>query len=196
MGIDVVKDVLPESTNDVGFQVGDVYQTGFAAREFDVVHAHQVLQHLGDPLAALVEMKRVSSGVVACREVDYESWLFYPKLKGMDKWKHAYREVCRKNGADPDIGRRMNDVFIKAGFKAEALRTTCHAVAYTGADNTKAFGETWAARVAKTKLATQMIKYGLATQSDVDEMAHDWVEWGRRPGALLFYVDVAVVARV
>ena len=38
------------------FVVGDVYALDFPDGAFDVVHAHQVLQHLGDPVAALREM--------------------------------------------------------------------------------------------------------------------------------------------
>ena len=44
---------------DVSFQVGDVYALEAPDDSFDVVHAHQVLQHLTDPIAALREMARV-----------------------------------------------------------------------------------------------------------------------------------------
>ena len=45
--------------DNVGFTVGDVYQLDFPDDSFDIVHAHQVLQHLTDPVAALREMRRV-----------------------------------------------------------------------------------------------------------------------------------------
>ena len=41
------------------YAVGDVYALDFPDDSFDVVHAHQVLQHLTDPVAALREMARV-----------------------------------------------------------------------------------------------------------------------------------------
>ena len=44
---------------NVRFETGDVYQLAFEDGAFDVVHAHQVLQHLSDPVAALAEMRRV-----------------------------------------------------------------------------------------------------------------------------------------
>mgnify|MGYP000379149974 CR=1 FL=1 len=40
--------------------VGDVYALGYEDDAFDVVHAHQVLQHLSDPVTALREMRRVA----------------------------------------------------------------------------------------------------------------------------------------
>jgi ubiquinone/menaquinone biosynthesis C-methylase UbiE len=48
---------------------GDVYDLPFPDASFDIVHAHQVLQHLNDPIAALREMRRVCvpGGLVAAR---------------------------------------------------------------------------------------------------------------------------------
>jgi ubiquinone/menaquinone biosynthesis C-methylase UbiE len=43
----------------VEVRVGDVQDLDLGDAEFDVVHAHQVLQHLADPVAALREMRRV-----------------------------------------------------------------------------------------------------------------------------------------
>ena len=45
--------------DNVEFATGDVYALDFADASFDVVHAHQVLQHLPDPVGALREMRRV-----------------------------------------------------------------------------------------------------------------------------------------
>src|SRR6185369_12659825 len=72
--IDGARAVLAErGLSNVELSVGDVYALEFPDQSFDVVHAHQVLQHLGDPVAALAEMRRVirPGGVVAARDVDY-----------------------------------------------------------------------------------------------------------------------------
>src|SRR5215472_6218342 len=61
VGIDAAAGVLDEARAEsaclglvnVRYEVGDVYQLAFADSSFDVVHAHQVLQHLSDPVAAL-----------------------------------------------------------------------------------------------------------------------------------------------
>jgi ubiquinone/menaquinone biosynthesis C-methylase UbiE len=67
VGIDAAVDVLSEARaeasrrelSNVRFETGDVYGLAFGDDSFDVVHAHQVLQHLSDPVAALGEMRRV-----------------------------------------------------------------------------------------------------------------------------------------
>ena len=41
------------------FAVADVHALDFPDDTFCVVHAHQVLQHVGDPVQALREMRRV-----------------------------------------------------------------------------------------------------------------------------------------
>ena len=45
---------------NVSFRTGDATALPFEDGSFDVVHAHQVLQHLSDPVAALREMRRVT----------------------------------------------------------------------------------------------------------------------------------------
>ena len=74
-GIDAAAGVLAEARPkpsaagqaNVTFETGDVYRLAFDDATFDVVHAHQVLQHLSDPVAALTEMRRVCrpGGLVA-----------------------------------------------------------------------------------------------------------------------------------
>lgn len=62
------------------FGVGDALALPFPDDSFDVVHAHQVLQHLTDPVTALREMRRVCrpGGWVAARDADYAAMSWYP----------------------------------------------------------------------------------------------------------------------
>lgn len=55
----------------ISFEVADAMSLPYADDEFDLVFAHQVLQHVAQPVEMLKEMRRVAksgSGVVACRE--------------------------------------------------------------------------------------------------------------------------------
>src|SRR5262249_54997913 len=66
-------EAVARGQSNVDFLVADVNALDLADATFDVVHAHQVLQHLTDPVQALREMRRVCrpGGVVAARDGDY-----------------------------------------------------------------------------------------------------------------------------
>ena len=83
--------------DNVDFVVGDVHALDFPDDTFDVVHAHQVLQHVADPVAALREMRRVCrpGGVVAVRDSDYAAFTWFPRLPELDEWLALYQRVAR-----------------------------------------------------------------------------------------------------
>ena len=100
------------------FQVADLYRLPCPNDGFDVVHAHQVLQHLRDPVAALVEMRRVCrpGGWVAARDADYTAMTWYPPDPRLDRWLELYQQVTRGNAAEPDAGRRLMSWAQQAGL--------------------------------------------------------------------------------
>jgi 2-polyprenyl-3-methyl-5-hydroxy-6-metoxy-1,4-benzoquinol methylase len=81
VGVDVSADVVAEAEShaaaqqaaNVTFRAGDFRELDLAPGSFDVAHAHQVLQHLRDPVGALAAMGELvrPGGVVAVRDSDY-----------------------------------------------------------------------------------------------------------------------------
>lgn len=66
-----------EGLGNLDFEVADVMQKlPFEDAAFDVVHAHQVLQHVSEPVAALREMRRVCApgGIVCYRDHLLDGW--------------------------------------------------------------------------------------------------------------------------
>ena len=97
-GIDAAQEIIEQARAAAGdranldFATGDVYALDYPDDSFDVVHAHQVLQHLSDPVRALREMRRVTrpGGIVAVRDGDYGGMTWYPELPVLDEWRAFY----------------------------------------------------------------------------------------------------------
>jgi ubiquinone/menaquinone biosynthesis C-methylase UbiE len=167
----------------VQFDLGDVYALDFPDASFDVVHAHQVLQHLSDPLAALAEMRRVcrQGGLVAARDADYAAMTWYPESPGLTRWLELYRQVARSNSGEPDAGRRLRSWALQAGFAT----VTSSASVWCFADPTDVgwWAETWSQRVRTSSFAEQALARGFAGAEELDALAAAWESWASAPEA-------------
>ena len=184
LGIDVSDEPLAEARGlaersgvEVTFEVGDVYALAEPDDSFDVVHAHQVLQHLTDPVAALREMARVCrpGGVIAVRDVDYAAMAWFPVDAGLDAWMDLYQRVHRHNGSEPNAGRRLLSWAHAAGLR-DAVATTS-AWCYASPEEREWWGTSWAGRATASSFAEQAVEYGLATPEDLTEIAKAWLRW-------------------
>lgn len=167
-------------TNVAG-AVGDVHALDLPDAGFDVVHAHQVLQHLTDPVAALAEMARVvrPGGVVAARDADYGAMCWYPADPRLDRWMAMYQAVARSNGAEPDAGRRLLAWANRAGLTSpvSSAATWC----YSSVEDRRWWGGLWADRVVHSTLAAQAIEFDLADAPELNEFAAAFREWAEQP---------------
>jgi 2-polyprenyl-3-methyl-5-hydroxy-6-metoxy-1,4-benzoquinol methylase len=161
----------------VRFGVGDVYSLEADDDSVDVVHAHQVLQHLTDPVAALREMARVCrpGGLIAVRDVDYATFTWFPADEGLDRWLELYYEVARRNDAEPDAGRRLLSWAHAAGLRD--LTATTSSWCYASPPERQWWGNSWAGRTTASSFAEQALAYGLATPQDLEGMADAWRRW-------------------
>lgn len=163
--------------------VGDVYALDHADASFDVVHAHQVLQHLADPVAALREMRRVCRprGVVAARDSVYRAMSWYPSSPGLDRWLAVYCAVAEANGGEPDAGSHLRAWAQEAGYGE--VDASASAWCYATDDERAWWGGLWADRVTQTALGTRAVELGLASAADLTEMADAWRTWAATPDA-------------
>lgn len=112
-------EVAARGLANVGFAVADVHALDYPDDTFCVAHAHQVLQHVGDPVRALREMGRVTKpgGLVAARDSDYSAFTWWPRVPALDEWMALYQRLARANGGEPDAGRRLLSWARAAGFE-------------------------------------------------------------------------------
>jgi len=154
-----------------------VHGLSFADDSFDVVHAHQVLQHVADPVQALREMRRVTvpGGIVAARDADYAGFLSFPVLPELDRWLDLYRGAARANGGEPDAGRRLLSWARAAGF--DEVEATASTWCYATPEQRAWWGGMWADRIRESALARQLVDSGMATTSDLDDISDAWRRW-------------------
>ncbi len=202
-GIDAAADVLTIAREEaerhgqanVRFETGDVYGLAFGDGTFDVVHAHQVLQHLYDPVAGLAEMRRVCrpGGLVAARDADYAGMFWYPEDPELTEWRELYRAVARALRGEPDAGRRMLGWARAAGL-AE-VEASAGSWCYTGPADRAWWGESWARRLTELPFGDRAVEHGLATREDLERLARAWRRWAASEDAWFFIPHGEIVGR-
>ncbi|WSG19157.1 class I SAM-dependent methyltransferase [Nonomuraea sp. NBC_01738] len=170
-------EVAARGLDNVGFAVADAHALDFPDDTFSVTHAHQVLQHVGDPVQALREMRRVTrpGGYVAARDSDYAAFTWFPRLPELDEWMALYQAMARANGGEPDAGRRMLSWARQAGFTdvVATSSTWCFATP----EDRAWWGGMWAERILKSAMATQALTSGAATEQDLRRISDAWRAW-------------------
>lgn len=200
VGLDAAAEVIASadaefSRPNLEFVVGDAYALPFEDGTFDIVHTHQTLQHVADPVAVLRELRRVTrpGGVVAARDVDYAGVIWYPLLPGLSDWLALYELVHRSNGGEPDAGRRLKAWAIEAGFE----EIDCTASIWNFADEAdrRWWGGMWADRVLQSAFAGDALGGGLGTQEQLDAISRAWRQWADDPAGWLAMPHGEIVAR-
>ncbi len=189
LGIDASDSVIAEATRaaaaagplDVRFAAGDLFALDVEPASFGVVHAHQVLQHLADPVGALRAMRRYCApdGVVAVRDSDYGAMRWYPSDPLLDRWLDVYSRAARANGGEPDAGRHLLAWAHAAGFSA--VVPSASVWCFATPEDRAWWGDLWAERITATTLAEQAVARSLATRAELDAMGDAWRRWAEHP---------------
>ncbi|MGW4484385.1 methyltransferase domain-containing protein [Amycolatopsis sp. NPDC004368] len=180
--------------DNIDFVVGDVHGLDFPDDTFDIVHAHQVLQHVADPVQALREMRRVCrpGGVVAARDSDYAAFTWYPADPVLDRWLALYQRAARANGGEPDAGRRLLAWAHAAGFTD--VRPSSTTWCFATPDARTYWGGMWADRILESDIAAQSLRDGLATQEELDEISAAWRRWTDNPDGWISLLHGEILA--
>ena len=179
----------------VDFAVGDVHALQFPDDSLDVVHAHQVLQHVGDPVTALREMRRVcrSGGIIAVRDSDYAAFTWFPQLPELDAWLALYQKVARANGGEPDAGRRLLSWAHAAGLRD--VTATASVWCFADAADRDWWGGMWQDRILESELARTALATGAATEADLRSISTAWRAWADDDDAWLAILHGELICR-
>jgi ubiquinone/menaquinone biosynthesis C-methylase UbiE len=188
-------EVARRRAGNVELAVADVHDLPFADHSFDVVHAHQVLQHVHDPVRALREMRRVCKpgGIVAARDADYSAFTWYPASPGLDEWLRLYSDAAHANHGEPDAGRRLLAWAHAAGFVD--VVATSSTWCYADEAGRAFWGDMWADRVLSSDLARQLLREGRAEQADLERISAAWRAWTDDADGWISILHGEIIAR-
>jgi SAM-dependent methyltransferase len=172
-----------EGVRNARFRVGDPVSLPVPDASVDIVHAHQVLQHLADPVAALREMRRIlrPGGILAARDACYAGVTWYPQLAGLSDWLRVYRSVHRFSGGDPDAGTALKAWAHRAGF--HTVTSSASMWCFASAGEREWWGQSWAERVTEPGFSVPAIESGAARLIDLAEIRSAWQQWSADPDA-------------
>lgn len=174
--------------------VADAARLPFPDGSFDVVHAHQVAQHLQDPVAALAEWRRVCApdGLLAVRDADYAAFTWSPESPALDRWRSLYLAVAREAGGEPEAGAHLPSWAEAAGLRD--IRTSTSQWRYGDAEERAAWGLTWAERLVASTFAERALAAGLSTTGELAGLAQGWRDWVQTEGAWFVIAHTEILA--
>lgn len=204
-GVDYADKVLEEARanarnkgcENVKFVAASVYELPFEDHTFDITHAHQLLQHVTDPVRALREMRRVTKpgGIVASRETDLKGFLWYPELPELSEWIAMYEQAARASGGEPNAGRRLRAWARKAGFDTDKVTSSAGIWCFANAQERQFWGGSWAQRVVSPTYVESMAKLGYERQI-LERMSQAWEKWAADDDAWFSVTHGQIVCRV
>jgi SAM-dependent methyltransferase len=204
IGIDAVEAVLGTAraaaaaaeASNLTFQVADAMALPYPDASYDVVHSHQVLQHVPDPVGLLREMGRVCrpGGLLAARDSDYAAFTWYPADAALTDWLALYEVTARASGGEPDAGRRLLAWAHEAGLTD--VTATASAWCFATDEDRAWWGGLWADRATRSTFAEQALAHGLADQAALERIADAWRRWSTEPDGWLAILHGEILCRL
>jgi len=171
VGLDVDRKAAHQARHNAQSAVitcGDGQALPYPDQTFDIVFCHFLLLWVPSPVEALKEMRRVAragGAMLALAEPDYSARIDYPpEFEPLGRWQ---AESLRKQGADPDAGRKLRGWFVSAGILP--LESGIMAGGWSGPPSLEERSLEWA--VIESDLAGQIPGQDLQKIKKLDEAA-------------------------
>ena len=174
---------LPAESPTTALVTGDAYDLPFPDGSFDAIFSSALLQHLGDPLAVLVEARRVArpGAVIGLVDADWDGQLLYPNNPVLDRSIELM--ILLRQGTSPYVGKQLRSLLVDAGFvRCEGYARVMH---YGTPDEVTGVGALTAGLFGRPATIDAATSQGWATAAELEEMAAAWREWSEMPGAFL-----------
>lgn len=171
-GVELDADLIADASNNLG-DYGDrvrlvhtsVAETGLASESYDAAYARLLFQHLPDPVAAAIEIRRVlrpGAPLVIYDVDDGMDLLIDPEVPGLRSVMERMRQLQAAQGGNRHIGRRLVRILKAAGFEHVDIEPI--------STNTERDGIDPFLHQFDPGRLSPLIRGGLLTQDDADEL--------------------------
>lgn len=182
---------------NVRFIVGTGAAIPFAARSFDAVLMHSVLETADDPNKLVAEAFRVLTpgGVLAAASVDYGGLVLAgPWRETLERFFAVREQLWALDGvARSRAGRDLRGLLHGGGFTSIDATTRC--LSYGTAQAIRSFGDARARECAASWFSSRSLVHRLLTGSELQETKRAWEEWSKSPDSFLAFAWCRVVGR-
>jgi len=163
------------------------------AETFDIVYSRFMFVHLSNKENALKHMVRLAKkgGTVIVQELDHapDSWLSYPKRKGVNTLRKIYVKLVKNAGGDPYSGRKLYKMFVDQNL--DSMIESHSPCLVMGREPFNSLG--W--KIALS-LKPQIFSLDLMSKKEFDDMLHDLKEMSKDPYSFVLYARLfSVIGR-
>jgi SAM-dependent methyltransferase len=157
--------VTDQHLEDVEVLAADARATGLPASAFDVAHCRTLLVTIPQPADVVAEMVRLvrSGGWAVAVEPDLEYSMCFPPNASFDRICELFVVALSRDGADPMIGRKVPEMFRRAGLDDVAVdvRPQLFPPGHTRRTNRLDLVRS---------LGRQIVEMGLASEDELDDL--------------------------
>jgi ubiquinone/menaquinone biosynthesis C-methylase UbiE len=145
---------------------------------FDIVHMHQVLLHLPEPVAVLRQIRTVlrNGGILAARDNAARVW--HPYNAGIDMSQIIFERMSRASRTDPLAGKRTHVWANEAGFEWSKMLHSAAGWHISDAEEKRVWSEG-----AMISLRKPAMNGRFATEEELNEVRDGWHEWAKTEGS-------------
>jgi ubiquinone/menaquinone biosynthesis C-methylase UbiE len=180
---------------NIRFQLGSIYELPLPDASVDAAFAHNVLEHLRAPEAALAELHRVlrPGGVVGIRDDDWGAYLLEPTSALLRLGVELVLQVVEHNGGNFRSARHHVRRLREAGFVDVAGYASAGGSGTT--EPVAEFADVFVRQLRDPAFAAVVLGEGWADAATIEAIAADFHSWADSPDAFLAFVKCAAVGR-
>ena len=112
------KRAAEEKVSNTHFVQGNVFEW-VESQTYDLIYVRFLLTHLPQRERLYPQLLRAlnSGGVLIVEDVDFEGHVCFPPNHAFTSYVQLYQQVVLQRGGDPNLGRKLLDVFQRTGFQ-------------------------------------------------------------------------------